>query len=312
LWKSGTRKKILYLADRNILIEQTMEQDFKPFKKVMTKIKGDGINSSYEIYLSLYHRLAGDEGKEPFRDVTPGFFDLIIVDECHRGSVKAYSQWRRILEYFSSATQIGMTATPKETKYVSNIDYFGKPVYTYTLKQGIDDGFLAPYKVIRVGTKVDIMGWRPAKGQTDDDGKEIEDREYTSTDYDRNIILVQRTKRVAERITYWLRKNGRFSKTIVFCTGVNHAERMRQALVNLNSDMVADDSRYIMRITGDNAVDKKQLYNFIDIESRYPVVATTSKLLSTGVDCKTCKLIALDSNINSMTEFKQIIGRGTR
>jgi type I restriction enzyme R subunit len=312
LWKSGAKKKILYLADRNILIDQTIQQDFKPFKKVMTKISGGEIDSSYEIYLSLYHQLAGDEGKEPFRDVTPDFFDLIIVDECHRGSAKDDSQWRRILEYFSSATQIGMTATPKETKYVSNIYYFGEPVYTYTLKQGIDDGFLAPYKVIRTGTNVDVMGWRPTKGQTDDDGNEIEDREYASTDYDRNIILVQRTQRVAERITRWLRENDRFAKTIVFCTGVNHAERMRQALINLNSDMVVDDSRYIMRITGDDAVGKKQLDNFIDVESRYPVVAATSKLLSTGVDCKTCKLIVLDSNINSMTEFKQIIGRGTR
>jgi type I restriction enzyme R subunit len=312
LWKLGIKKKILYLADRNILIDQTIQQDFKPFKKGMTKISGGEIDSSYEIYLSLYHQLAGDEGKESFRDVTPGFFDLIIVDECHRGSAKEDSQWRRILEYFSSATQIGMTATPKETKYVSNIYYFGEPVYTYSLKQGIDDGFLAPYKVIRTGTNVDVLGWRPTKGQTDDDGNEIEDREYGSTDYDRNIILIQRTKRVAERITRWLRENGRFSKTIVFCTGVNHAERMRQALVNLNSDMVVDDSRYIMRITGDDVVGKKQLDNFIDVESRYPVVATTSKLLSTGVDCKTCKLIVLDSNINSMTEFKQIIGRGTR
>lgn len=312
LWKSGTKKKILYLADRNILIDQTMQQDFKPFKKVMKKISGGEIDSSYEIYLSLYHQLAGDEGKEPFRDVTPDFFDLIIVDECHRGSAKDDSQWRRILEYFSNATQIGMTATPKETKYVSNIYYFGVPVYTYTLKQGIDDGFLAPYKVIRTGTNVDVMGWRPTKGQTDDDGNEIEDREYASTDYDRNIILVQRTQRVAERITRWLRENDRFAKTIVFCTGVNHAERMRQALINLNSDLVVEDNRYIMRITGDDAVGKRQLENFIDVESRYPVVATTSKLLSTGVDCKTCKLIVLDSNINSMTEFKQIIGRGTR
>jgi type I restriction enzyme R subunit len=312
LWKAGEKKKILYLADRNILIDQTIQQDFKPFKKVMTKISDKNLDSSYEIYMSLYHQLAGDEGKEPFRKFTPDFFDLIIVDECHRGSAKEDSQWRRILEYFNDATQIGMTATPKETKYVSNIYYFGEPVYTYTLKQGIDDGFLAPYKVIRTGTNVDMMGWRPTKGQTDDDGNEIEDREYASTDYDRNIILMQRTKRVAERITRWLQENDRFAKTIVFCIGVNHAERMRQALTNLNSDLVVEDSRYIMRITGDDAEGKRQLDNFIDVESRYPVVATTSKLLSTGVDCKTCKLIVLDSNINSMTEFKQIIGRGTR
>jgi type I restriction enzyme R subunit len=312
LWKAGKKKKILYLADRNILIDQTIQQDFKPFKKVMTKISGKNLDSSYEIYMSLYHQLAGDEGKEPFREFTADFFDLIIVDECHRGSAKEDSQWRRILEYFNDATQIGMTATPKETKYVSNIYYFGEPIYTYTLKQGIDDGFLAPYKVIRTGTNVDVMGWRPTKGQTDDDGNEIEDREYVSTDYDKNIILVQRTKRVAERITRWLQENDRFAKTIVFCTGINHAERMRQALINLNSDLAVEDSRYIMRITGDDAEGKRQLDNFIDVESRYPVVATTSKLLSTGVDCKTCKLIVLDSNINSMTEFKQIIGRGTR
>jgi type I restriction enzyme R subunit len=312
LWKAGEKKKILYLADRNILIDQTIQQDFKPFKKVMTKISGKNLDSSYEIYMSLYHQLVGDEGKESFRKLTYDFFDLIIVDECHRGSAKDDSQWRRILEYFNNATQIGMTATPKETKYVSNIHYFGDPIYTYTLKQGIDDGFLAPYKVIRIGTNVDVMGWRPTKGQTDDDGNDIEDREYASTDYDRNIVLVQRTKRVAERITRWLQENDRFAKTIVFCTSVNHAERMRQALTNLNSDLVVEDNRYIMRITGDNAEGKRQLDNFIDIESRYPVVATTSKLLSTGVDCKTCKLIVLDSNINSMTEFKQIIGRGTR
>jgi type I restriction enzyme R subunit len=312
LWKAGAKKKILYLADRNILIDQTMQQDFKPFERVMTKISSRKLDSAYEIYLSLYHQLAGEENQEPFREFTPDFFDLIIVDECHRGSAKADSQWRRILEYFGNATQIGMTATPKETKYVSNSYYFGEPIYKYSLKQGIDDGFLAPYKVIRAGTNVDIMGWRPTKGQTDDDGNEIEDREYSSLDYDKNIILVQRTRRIAERISKWLNENGRFSKTIVFCTGVNHAERMRQELTNINSDLVIEDSRYVMRITGDDAVGKRQLDNFIDIDSKYPVIATTSKLLSTGVDCKTCKLIVLDNNINSMTEFKQIIGRGTR
>jgi type I restriction enzyme R subunit len=233
LWKAGEKKKILYLADRNILINKTIQQDFKPFKKVMTKISGKNLNSLYEIYMSLYHQLAGDEGKELFCEFMPDFFDLIIVDECHRGIVKEDSQWRRILEYFSSATQIGMTATPKETKYVSNIYYFGEPIYTYTLKQGIDDGFLAPYKVIRTGTNVDMMGWRPTKGQIDNDDNEIEDREYASTDYDRNIILVQRTKRVAEHITWWLQENDRFAKTIVFCTGINHAERMRQALTRV-------------------------------------------------------------------------------
>ena len=312
LWKSGEKKKILFLADRNILVDQTMQQDFKPFEKIMTKISGKVLDSSYELYLSLYQQLAGDANEEPFREFQPNFFDLIIIDECHRGSAKEESRWRKILEYFSGATQIGMTATPKETKEVSNIDYFGKPIYTYSLKQGIDDGFLAPYKVIRVGMDVDLMGWRPEKGQTDDDGNEIEDREYGSGDYDKNLILVQRTSQVAARITRWLNENGRFSKAIVFCTGVNHAERMRQELVNLNNDLVVEDSRYVMRITGDDAIGKKQLDNFIDVESRYPVIATTSKLLSTGVDCKTCKLIVLDNTINSMTEFKQMIGRGTR
>ncbi len=312
LWKSGAKKKILFLADRNILVDQTMQQDFKPFDKIMTKISGKKLDSSYELFLSLYQQLAGDENEEPFREFTQDFFDLIVVDECHRGSAREESRWRKILEYFSGATHIGMTATPKETKEVSNIDYFGEPIYTYSLKQGIDDGFLAPYKVIRVGMDVDLMGWRPEKGQTDDDGNEIEDREYGSSDYDKNIILVKRTRQVAARITKWLNENGRFSKTIVFCTGVNHAERMRQELINLNSDLASEDWRYALKITGDDAVGKKQLDNFIDVESRYPVIATTSKLLSTGVDCKTCKLIVLDNVINSMTEFKQIIGRGTR
>jgi type I restriction enzyme R subunit len=308
LRSSGTKKKILYLADRNILIDQTMQQDFKPFEKIMTKISGRQLDSAYEIYMSLYQQLAGNENEEPFREFKPDFFDLIVVDECHRGSVREESRWRKILEYFSGATHIGMTATPKAL----NTGYFGEPVYIYSLKQGIADGFLAPYKVIRVGMDVDVMGWRPVQGQTDDDGNEIEDREYGSTDYDKNIILVKRTKKVAERITRWLEENGRYSKTIVFCTGVNHAERMRQELTNLNSDLVIEDSRYVMKITGDDAIGKKQLDNFIDVESRYPVIATTSELLSTGVDCKTCKLIVLDNVINSMTKFKQIIGRGTR
>ncbi|MDR3002055.1 MAG: DEAD/DEAH box helicase family protein [Fibromonadaceae bacterium] len=312
LRKSGAKKKILFLADRNILVDQTRQQDFKPFEKIMTKISEKKLDSSFELYLSLYQQLAGDESEEPFRKFQPNFFDLIVVDECHRGSAREDSRWRKILEYFSDATQIGMTATPKETREISNIDYFGEPIYTYSLKQGIDDGFLAPYKIVRVGLDKDLEGWRPEKGQIDDDGNEIEDREYNLNDYDKNIILVRRTKKVAERITNWLEENGRFSKTIVFCTGVNHAERMRQELINLNSNLVAEDSRYIMRITGDDAVGKKQLDNFITEESKYPVIATTSKLLTTGVDCKTCKLIVLDNNINSMIEFKQIIGRGTR
>lgn len=312
LWKSGRKKKILFLADRNILVDQTMAQDFKPFAKVMTKIEGKKLDSSYELYLSLYQQLAGDEQEEPFRAFTPDFFDLIVIDECHRGSAKEDSRWRRILEYFSSATQIGMTATPKETKEVSNINYFGDPVYTYSLKQGIDDGFLAPYKVIRVGTDKDLEGWRPTAGQRDIYGYEIEDREYNSKDYDRTLIIDERTIAVAKRVTRFLRENGRFSKTIVFCVDVDHAERMRQALINENTDLVAENPKYIMRITGDNAEGKAQLDNFIAEDSKYPVIVTTSKLMTTGVDCKTCKLIVLDSMINSMTEFKQIIGRGTR
>lgn len=312
LWKQRKVKRVLYLADRNILIDQTMQQDFKPFEEVMTKIKGKELDSAYEIYMSLYHQLAGDENEEPFREFKKDFFDLILVDEAHRGSAKEDSQWRKILEYFSSAIQIGMTATPKETKYVSNIEYFGEPVYTYSLKQGIDDGFLAPYKVIRVNLDKDLEGWRPYSGQLDMYGQEIEDREYGSKDFDRNIIIDERTKMVAKRITKWLHDNGRFSKTIIFCVDIDHAERMRQALVNENTDLVKENEKYIMRITGDNDYGKAQLDYFIDPFEIYPTVVTTSKLLSTGVDVKTARLIVLDNNINSMTEFKQIIGRGTR
>lgn len=312
LWKSGRKKKILFLADRNILVDQTMTQDFKPFSKIMTKIEGKKLDSSYEIFLSLYHQLAGEENNEPFREFKPDFFDLIVIDECHRGSAKEESRWRRILEYFSSATQIGMTATPKETKEVSNISYFGEPIYTYSLKQGIDDGFLAPYKVVRVGIDKDLEGWRPVAGQTDIYGWEIEDREYNEKDFDKNLIIDERTETVAKRITKFLKDNDRFAKTIVFCVDIDHAERMRQALVNENSDLVAQNPKYVMRITGDNAEGKAQLDYFIDEEEKYPVIVTTSKLMTTGVDCKTCKLIVLDNNINSMTEFKQIIGRGTR
>ena len=312
LWKSGRKKKILFLADRNILVDQTMQQDFKPFSKVMTKIEGKKLDSSYELYLSLYQQLAGDENEEPFRAFKPDFFDLIVIDECHRGSAKEDSRWRRILEYFSSATQIGMTATPKETKEVSNISYFGEPIYTYSLKQGIDDGFLAPYKVLRVGLDRDLEGWRPTAGQHDIYGFEIDDREYNIKDFDKNLIIDERTIAVAKRITKFLKDTGRFAKTIVFCVDIDHAERMRQALVNENADLVAENSKYVMRITGDNAEGKAQLDYFIAEDSPYPVIVTTSKLMTTGVDCKTCKLIVLDNNINSMTEFKQIIGRGTR
>lgn len=312
LWKSERKKKILFLADRNILVDQTMQQDFKPFTKVMTKIKGKKLDSSYELYLSLYQQLAGDEKKEPFREFKPDFFDLIVIDECHRGSAKEDSQWRRILEYFSGATQIGLTATPKESKEISNISYFGKPIYTYSLKQGIDDGFLAPYKVVRVGLDTDLEGWRPTSGQTDIDGNEIEDREYNAKDYDKNLVIDERTQTVAKRITKFLKNKDRFAKTIVFCVDIDHAERMRQAIINENSDLVKENSKYVMRITGDNAEGKAQLDYFIAEDSKYPVIVTTSKLMTTGVDCKTCQLIVLDNNINSMTEFKQIIGRGTR
>ena len=312
LWKSGAKRKILFLADRNILVDQTMQQDFKPFEKIMTKISGKKLDSSFELYLALYQQLAGDDGEEPFRDFKPGFFDLIVVDECHRGSAREESRWRKILEYFSGATQIGMTATPKETKEVSNIDYFGEPIYTYSLKQGIDDGFLAPYKVVRIGIDKDLEGWRPPAGKVDIYGNEIEDREYNIKDYDRNLIIDDRTKTVAKRISDFLRGTHRFDKTIVFCVDIDHAERMRQALVNENADLVAENAKYVMRITGDNDEGKAQLDYFIAEESKYPVIVTTSKLMTTGVDCKTCKLIVLDNNINSMTEFKQIIGRGTR
>lgn len=312
LWQSKNKRKILYLADRNILIDQTMQQDFKPFSKYMTKIESKRLDSSYEIYMSLYQQLTGEDNKEPFREFKPDFFDLIIVDECHRGSAKDDSLWRKILEYFSSATQIGMTATPKETEEVSNISYFGKPVYIYSLKQGIEDGFLAPFKVLRVGLNKDLEGYRPTEGKKDIYGNEIEDKIYDIKDFDKSIIIDNRTKVVAKRITEFLKEIDRFAKTIVFCVDIEHAERMRQALINENSDMVGEDSRYIMRITGDNEEGKKQLDYFIDAESKYPVIVTTSKLLTTGVDCKTCRLIVLDNNINSMTEFKQIIGRGTR
>lgn len=312
LLKTKTVKRVLYLADRNILIDQTMQQDFSPFEKIMTKVQDRLLDSSYEVYMSLYQQLAGDNGNEPFRTFQPNFFDLIIVDECHRGSAKEESQWRRILDYFTPAIHIGMTATPKETKEVSNITYFGDAVYTYSLKKGIDDGFLAPYKVVRISLDKDLEGWRPYKGQLDVNGNVIDDREYNSSDFDRNLIIDDRTQTVANRITKWLKSNGRYSKTIIFCVDIDHAERMRQAMINENKDLVALNSKYIMRITGDNPEGKAQLDYFIDANEIYPTIVTTSKLMTTGVDVKTCKLIVLDNNINSMTEFKQIIGRGTR
>lgn len=319
--EANLAKKILFLADRNILIDQTMSQDFKPFKKVMTKIEHRKMNSAYEIYLSLYQQLITNEDKEIFREFSKDFFDLIIVDECHRGSAKDDSLWRRILEYFSNAIQIGMTATPKESKDVSNINYFGEPIYTYSLKQGIDDGFLAPFKVVRVGLNTDLEGWRPYEGQRDIEGNEIEDREYNVKDFDRNIVIEERDIEIAKRIIKHIEENDRLAKTIVFCDDIEHAERMRRALINEHAEyckknnknnLVKEDSRYIMRITGDDSEGKKQLDSFIEVDSVYPVIVTTSKLLTTGVDCKTCKLIVLNNNINSMTEFKQIIGRGTR
>lgn len=309
---SGTKKKILFLADRNILVDQTMQNDFKPFQKVMTKVEHKKMDSSYEIFLSLYHQLSGAEDLEVFKQFSPDFFDLIIVDECHRGSAKDNSTWRRILEYFNSATQIGLTATPKETKEISSSTYFGESIYIYSLKQGIEDGFLAPYKVVRIGLDKDLEGYRPTKGKLDDYGNELEDREYNIKDFDKNLIIDDRTKVVAKKITEFLKKTNRFSKTIVFCVDIDHAERMRRALINENSDLVAENHKYVMRITGDNKEGKAQLDNFIDEDSKYPTIVTTSKLITTGVDCKTCKLIVLENNISSMTEFKQIIGRGTR
>ena len=312
LMKSGLKKRVLYLADRNILIDQTIQNDFRPFEKVITKVENKTLDSSYEIYMSLYQQLAGEEGCEPFRQFKPEFFDLIVVDECHRGSAREESLWRRVLDYFSSATHLGLTATPKESTEVSNIGYFGEPVYTYSLKQGIEDGFLAPYKVIRVGLDKDLLGWRPPKGKTDTDGDLIEDKVFAREEFEKHLIIDERTTAVARRVTQWLNDNDPFAKTIVFCVDIDHAERMRQALIKENSERVAANHRYIMRITGDNAEGKAQLDNFIDPNEKYPAIVTTSKLMTTGVDCKTCKLIVLDNEIKSMTEFKQIIGRGTR
>lgn len=313
LWKSGTKKRILFLADRNILVDQTKNNDFKPFGAAMTKIKKRQIDKSYEIYLSLYQAVSGnEEEKNIYKQFSPDFFDLVVIDECHRGSAKEDSPWREILDYFSSATHIGLTATPKETKDASSIYYFGEPVYTYTLKQGIEDGFLAPYKVVRIDIDKDVQGWRPSKGKTDKSGQLIEDRVYNQTDMDRTLILEKRTELVAKKITEFLIETDPYAKTIVFCDDIDHAERMRQALVNLNPERVRESRKYVMRITGDDKEGKAELDNFINPEERYPVIATTSKLMSTGVDAQTCKLVVLDQHIKSMTEFKQMIGRGTR
>ncbi len=313
LWKSGTAKRILFLADRNALINQTKRGDFKHFKERMTVIRKKQIDKAFEIYLALYQGLTNyDEDKDAYREFSRDFFDLIVVDECHRGSAAADSAWREILEYFNSAIHIGLTATPKETRDVSNIEYFGDPIYTYSLRQGISDGFLAPYKVLRVGINVDLEGWRPEAGKTDKDGNLIEDRLYNTKDYDRNLVIDPRTELVANKVTEFLTKTNRFDKTIIFCVDIEHAERMRQAVSNVNADLVEANHKYVMRITGDEDAGKRELDNFINPEETYPVIATTSKLMSTGVDAQTCKLIVLDSNIQSMTEFKQIIGRGTR
>ena len=336
LWKAGRKKRILFLADRNVLIDQTMVNDFRPFGAAMAKLstkaktieRADGsageltsaidgrrrIDTAYEIYLGLYQAITGPEERQKiFREFSPGFFDLIVIDECHRGSAAEDSAWREILEYFSSATQIGLTATPKETRYVSNIDYFGPPVYTYSLKQGIRDGFLAPYKVVKVHIDRDVEGYRPEKGQLDRAGNEIEDRIYNTRDFDRVLVLDERTKLVARKVTAFLKESGnRFQKAIVFCVDQEHAGRMRQALINENADLVERNHRYVMRITGNDLQGQAELDNFIDPESEYPVLVTTSRLLSTGVDVQTCRLIVLDREVGSMTEFKQIVGRGTR
>lgn len=336
LWKAERKKRILFLADRNILIDQTMVNDFRPFGRVMAKLstksktieREDGtevkltlaldkkrrIDTAFEVYLGLYQAITGPEERDKlFREFSPTFFDLIVIDECHRGSADADSAWREILTYFSSATQIGMTATPKETCYASNIHYFGDPVYSYSLKQGIHDGFLAPYKVVKVHIDVDVQGYRPETGKLDRDGDEVEDRLYNQKDYDRTLVIDDRTKLVAKKVSDFLKESGdRFQKSIVFCVDEEHAARMRQALINENQDLCNENHRYVMRITGSDTEGQAQLGNFIDPEAKYPVIVTTSRLLSTGVDVQTCRLIALDREVGSLTEFKQIVGRGTR
>ena len=326
LCKAGHRKRILFLADRSVLVDQTMVNDFGPFGGAMAKLSTQTrtierhtegrvrIDTAYEVYLALDQAIIGPKDYQKiYRELSPGFFDLIVIDECHRGSAAEDSAWREILEYFSSATQIGLTATPKETKYVSNVAYFGDPIYSYSLKQGIHDGFLAPYKVVKVHIDRDVEGYRPEKGQRDRDGKEVEDRIYNSRDFDRTLVIDGRTKLVAEKITAFLNESGdRFQKAIVSCVDQEHAARMRQALINENADLVEENLRYVMRITGSDAEGQEELGNFIDPESKYPVIVTTSRLLSTGVDVQTCRLNVLDREVGSMTEFKQIDGRGTR
>lgn len=313
LWKAGRKQRILFLADRNILVDQTKNNDFRPFGATMTKIEDRKVETHYEVYLSLYQAITGnDEAKKIYKQFLPNFFDLIVIDECHRGSAAEDSAWREILDYFSGATHLGLTATPKETTTVSNSHYFGEPIYTYSLKQGIDDGFLAPYKVVRIDFDLDKEGWTPKPGETDKYGKVIEARTFNQRDFDRSLVVEKRTQAVARIITQHLKATNRMDKTIVFCADVDHANRMKLALENLNGDKVVEDERYIMQITGDNAEGKAQLSYFIDSGSLYPVIATTSELMSTGVDAKTCKLIVLDQRIESMTKFKQVIGRGTR
>lgn len=313
LWKAKVVKRVLFLADRNILVDQTLVNDFKPFGSVMAKVKNRKIDPAYEIHLGLYQAITGtDEADKIFKNVSPDFFDMIVIDECHRGSAADDAAWREILEYFSSAIQVGLTATPKETEYVSNLTYFNEPVYTYSLKQGIEDGFLAPYKVIRIDIDKDIHGWRPPPGMKDDLGQAIEGRIFNQADMDRVLVLNQRTKLVANRVMKYLQATDPFAKTIIFCEDIDHAERMRSAIVNASGKLAIDNPKYVMRITGDSTEGKAELDNFIDPESKFPVIATTSELLTTGVDAKTCKLIVLDKTINSMTTFKQIIGRGTR
>ena len=314
LWKAKKAKRILFLVDRNILADQTLTNDFKPFGSVMTKIKNRKIDPSYEIHLGLYQALTGpDEEDKIFKSVSRDFFDLIVIDECHRGSAKEDSAWREILDYFEAAVQLGLTATPRETKYASNITYFGDPIYTYTLQQGIQDGFLAPYKVIKYHLDKDLEGWTPPEGMTDDLGNEIERRTYNQTDMDKVLVLNQRTRLVAKKVIELLNAtNDPFAKTIIFCEDIDHAERMRKAITNEAGQIAIDHPKYVMRITGDSVEGKAELDNFIDPECKFPVIATTSELLTTGVDAKTCKLIVLDKTINSMTTFKQIVGRGTR
>lgn len=312
LWKSGAKKRILFLADRTSLIDQTARGDFRHFKDAMTIIKHKQIDTAYNVYLALYQGLSDSKTDDAYKQFSPEFFDLIVVDECHRGSAKEDSKWREILDYFKTASHLGMTATPKETNETSNIEYFGEPVYTYSLRQGIDDGFLAPYKVIKVTLDIDAEGWRPPKDFLDKNGNPVEDRIYNRTDFDKNIVVDERRELVAKKITEFLKGNDRFAKTIVFCIDIEHAEGMRTALANANADLVAQNNKYVMQITGDNEEGKRELDSFINPSERYPVIATTSKLMTTGVDAQTCKLIVLDSNIGSPTEFKQIIGRGTR